>query len=63
VTVKTGEAVWLFLERARTMSRHRERLRVSADDLLLVRGEVIIPHVFLSPLPSFLRSLTLLTAL
>jgi len=53
VTVKKGEAVWLFLERARRMSGRREWLRVSVDDLLLVRGEVIIPHVSLPPLPSF----------
>lgn len=45
VQVKKGEAVWLFLERARRMSGRREWLRVSVDDLLLVRGEVIIPHV------------------
>jgi protein FAM50 len=44
VAVKKGEAVWLFLERARRMSGRREWLRVSVDDLLLVRGEVIIPH-------------------
>ncbi|KAA8908833.1 XAP5, circadian clock regulator-domain-containing protein [Sphaerosporella brunnea] len=44
VTVKKGEAIWLFLERARRMSGRREWLRVSVDDLLLVRGEVIIPH-------------------
>ena len=44
VKVKKGEAVWLFLERARRMSGRREWLRVSVDDLLLVRGEVIIPH-------------------
>ncbi|PWW71679.1 XAP5-domain-containing protein [Tuber magnatum] len=46
VTVKKGEAVWLFLEPARGMSGRREWLRVSVDDLLLVRGEVIIPHHF-----------------
>jgi protein FAM50 len=46
VKVKKGEAVWLFLERARRMSGRREWLRVSVDDLLLVRGEVIIPHHF-----------------
>ncbi|RPB14622.1 XAP5-domain-containing protein [Morchella conica CCBAS932] len=44
VQVKKGEMVWLFLERARRMSGRREWLRVSVDDLLLVRGEVIIPH-------------------
>jgi len=58
VTVKKGEAVWLFLEHARGMSGRREWLRVSVDDLLLVHGKVIIPHVFLPPLPSFSRSLT-----
>jgi len=45
VKMKKGEAVWLFLERARRMSGRREWLRVSVDDLLLVRGELIIPHV------------------
>ncbi|KAF8469151.1 XAP5, circadian clock regulator-domain-containing protein [Kalaharituber pfeilii] len=44
VKVKKGDHVWLFLERARRMSGRREWLRVSVDDLLLVRGEVIIPH-------------------
>ena len=58
MTVKKGEAVWLFLERAGGMSGCRESLRVSVEDLLLVRGEVIIPHVFLPPLPPFSRSLT-----
>ena len=42
--VKKGDLVWLFLERARRMSGRREWLRVSVDDLLLIRGEVIIPH-------------------
>jgi len=62
VTVKKGEAVSLFLECARRMSGRRESLRISVDDLLLVRGEVIIPHVFLLPLPPFSRPLTRLTA-
>jgi len=44
VRVKKGDPVWRFLERARRMSGRREWLRVSVDDLLLVRGEVIIPH-------------------
>jgi len=38
VTVKKGEAVWLFLERAPGMSERREWLRVSVDDLVLVCG-------------------------
>ena len=58
MTVKKGEAVRLFLERARRMSGRREWLRLSVDDFLLVCGEVIIPHVFLAPLLSFSRSLT-----
>ena len=52
----------LFLERARRISGRREWLRVPVDDLLLVRGEVIIPHVFLLPFPPFSRPLTRLTA-
>ena len=63
MTAKKGEAVWLFLERASRMSGRRESLRVLVDDLLLVHGEVIIPDEFLPPFPSFLRSLTLSTAL
>ena len=35
MTVKKGEAVWLFLERASRMSGRRESLRVLVDDLLL----------------------------
>ncbi|TGZ84034.1 XAP5-domain-containing protein [Ascodesmis nigricans] len=44
VTIKKGSPVWLFLERARRVSGRREWLRVSVDDLLLVRGDLIIPH-------------------
>ena len=55
MTIKKGETVWLFLERARRMSGGREWLRVSLDDLLLFRVEVIIPHLFLPPLPPFSR--------
>jgi len=62
VPVKKREAVWLFLERSRRMSGRREWLRVSVDDLLLDCGEVIIPPVFLPPLPPFSRSLTHPTA-
>ena len=42
-----GEAVWISLECARTMSW------VSVDDLLLVCGKVMIPHLFLPPVPFF----------
>ena len=56
--VKKGEHVWLFLDNARKVgaergiggageraSSKREWARVGVDDLLLVRGEIIIPHV------------------
>ena len=56
--VKKGEAVWLFLERARRMSERCEWFSVSVDDLLIVRGELIIPHVFLPPLPLLSQTLT-----
>ena len=57
--VKKGDPIWLFLDRSRkvgaelgvggegTKSR-REWARVGVDDLMLVRGEVIIPHVSLA---------------
>lgn len=41
--MKKGEAVWLFLERARRTRGLWHR--VSVDDLMFVRGEIIIPHV------------------
>ena len=59
--VKKGDYVWLFLDRSRKVgaelgvgggggiaeksSSRREWARVGVDDLMLVRGEVIIPHV------------------
>jgi protein FAM50 len=49
-----GDAVWLFLEKARKMGARQDLggatsslkgwARVSVDDLVLVRGDVIIPH-------------------
>ncbi|KAI9884945.1 MAG: hypothetical protein M1823_003259 [Watsoniomyces obsoletus] len=55
--VKKGDHVWLFLDKARKVgaekgvggageraSSKREWARVGVDDLLLVRGEIIIPH-------------------
>ena len=39
VTIKKGEVVLLFLKHARGIASRREWLRVSVDDLLLVRGE------------------------
>lgn len=53
--VKKGEHVWLFLDKARKVGAEsgvggvdrsrREWARVGVDDLMLVRGEIIVPHV------------------
>ena len=56
--VKKGDHIWLFLDRSRKVgaelgvggggeksNTRREWARVSVDDLMLVRGEIIIPHV------------------
>lgn len=52
--IRKGEHVWLFLDRARKVGAElgvggdkskREWARVGVDDLMLVRGEIIIPHV------------------
>ncbi|KAF2428814.1 XAP5-domain-containing protein [Tothia fuscella] len=51
--VKKGDHIWLFLDKARKVGAElgvggdkgrREWARVSVDDLMLVKGEVIIPH-------------------
>ena len=54
--IRKGDHVWLFLDRSRKVgaergvgggeksTSRREWARVGVDDLLLVRGEVIIPH-------------------
>ncbi|KAF1840674.1 uncharacterized protein K460DRAFT_420557 [Cucurbitaria berberidis CBS 394.84] len=51
--MKKGEQIWLFLDKARkvgaklSVGGERSRsdwARVSVDDLMLVRGEVILPH-------------------
>ncbi|KAI9672017.1 MAG: hypothetical protein M1829_004561 [Trizodia sp. TS-e1964] len=56
--VKKGDFVWLFLDKSRKVgaelgvggsgehANRREWARVGVDDLMLVRGEVIIPHHF-----------------
>lgn len=68
VRMKKGDHVWLFLDRSRKIgadkgvggsgakgaNNRREWARVSVDDLMLVRGELIIPHV---SLPVILRML------
>ncbi|ORY11871.1 XAP5, circadian clock regulator-domain-containing protein [Clohesyomyces aquaticus] len=51
--IKKGEHIWLFLDRARKVGAElgvggdksrRDWARVSVDDLMLVRGEIILPH-------------------
>ncbi|KAI9836353.1 MAG: hypothetical protein M1819_001382 [Sarea resinae] len=55
--VKKGDFIWLFLDKARKVgaelgvggagekaNSRREWARVGIDDLMLVRGEIIIPH-------------------
>ena len=56
--IKKGDQIWLFLDRARKVGAQsgvnavgekgggsrRDWARVGVDDLILVRGEVIIPH-------------------
>jgi protein FAM50 len=64
VRVKKGDFVWLFLDKSRKVgaelgvgadknaNARRDWARVSVDDLMLVRGTMIIPHVsFDHPLP------------
>lgn len=55
--MKKGDHIWLFLDRARKVGaetgasgnvdgqRKGGWARVSVDDLILVKGEIIIPHV------------------
>lgn len=54
VKVKKGDYIWLFLDKARKMGAELgvggERAssnwaRVSVDDLMMVRDEIILPHV------------------
>ncbi|KAI1340322.1 XAP5, circadian clock regulator-domain-containing protein [Xylariaceae sp. FL0016] len=54
VRVKKGDFVWVFLDKSRKVgaemgvgekaNAHREWARVGVDDLMMVRGNVIIPH-------------------
>lgn len=49
--MKKGDAVWLFLDRARKVGAtasggaRKDWARIGVDDLMLVRGELIIGHV------------------
>ncbi|CAK4030382.1 related to XAP-5 [Lecanosticta acicola] len=51
--MKKGDHVWLFLERARKLGANlavkgdrarRDWARISVDDLMVVKGDIIIPH-------------------
>jgi protein FAM50 len=70
--IKKGEQIWLFLDKARKVGAElgvggdktrRDWARVSVDDLMLVRGEVILPHVSLSSASSLATQLTPVAAL
>jgi protein FAM50 len=62
VRVRKGDFVWLFLDRSRKVgaelgvgekaNARREWARVGVDDLMLVRGTIIVPHVSI-PLSTF----------
>lgn len=52
--MKKGDAIWLFLERARKVGADlagkgdvskRDWARIGVDDLMVVRGDLIVPHV------------------
>lgn len=55
VRVKKGDYIWVFLDKSRKVgaelgvgekaNARREWARVGVDDLMLVRGSIIIPHV------------------
>ncbi|EME40798.1 hypothetical protein DOTSEDRAFT_74380 [Dothistroma septosporum NZE10] len=60
VRMKKGDHVWLFLERARKVGAdlagkgdksRRDWARISVDDLMVVKGDLVIPHVSLCCLP------------
>lgn len=58
VKMKKGDHIWLFLDRCRKVGAElgvggadgaskarKEWARISVDDLMLVKGDVIVPHV------------------
>jgi protein FAM50 len=60
VKMKKGDHIWLFLDRCRKVGAElgvggangaskarKEWARISVDDLMLVKGDVIVPHVSL----------------
>ncbi|MCJ1403358.1 hypothetical protein MMC11_006581 [Xylographa trunciseda] len=70
--VKKGDHIWVFLDRSRKVgaelgvggsggekaSVRREWARVGVDDLMLVRGEIIVPHVSIPLVQCGKRELT-----
>jgi len=48
--MKKGDQIWLFLDRARKVGAtakggaRKEWARIGVDDLMLVRGELVVPH-------------------
>lgn len=72
--MKKGDHVWLFLDKSRKIGAggdgtadksRRDWARIGVDDLMLVRGEVIIPHVslcFLFRVCSVLRFASTMTS-
>jgi protein FAM50 len=72
VRVKKGDFVWLFLDKSRKVgaqlgvgadkssNARRDWARVSVDDLMLVRGSMIIPHVSLNKWCALGKALSLI---
>lgn len=72
VRVKKGDFVWVFLDKSRKVgaergvgeksNARRAWARVGVDDLMMVRGTIIIPHVSFYPTRSAILSIACLTS-
>lgn len=72
VRVKKGDFVWVFLDKSRKVgaergvgeksNARRAWARVGVDDLMMVRGTIIIPHVSFYPTLSAILSMVCLTS-